>query len=289
MERRDFLKASSIATISLVGTKKSKAQKRAPRRESEFVGVLVDTTRCIGCRHCEIACAETHGHEIPDVLRDNALEEQHTTSDKQWTVVNRHDTSKGEFFAKKQCMHCWQPACAAACPTNAMDKTTLGPVIWHPDRCMGCRFCMVSCPFDIPKFEYFSANPRIEKCTLCWKRLQNGQQPACVAGCPSDTLVFGQKARLLEIARQRIYHHPEHYYHQIYGQNIAGGTSYMYLSAVPFDEIGLPTDLGDSPFPAYTKEFLYSVPFIFFGLPSLLIGLNLLAERKKTIEEEGDE
>jgi len=283
MERRDFLKLAGTATAALATPKSSKAASE-PISDTEFVGVLVDTTRCIGCRSCEAACAEAHGFPVPDVENDDALEEERSTTEQSWTVVNRYDTDEGEVFVKKQCMHCWQPACASACLTNAMLKTKDGPVIWRSNKCMGCRFCMVSCPFDIPKFEYDSWNPKIQKCNMCWERLQAGDIPACVEACPTDALMFGTKRELMEVARVRIYNHPDKYVHQIYGEHEVGGTGWLYLSSVPFEQLGFRTDLGTTPYPEYTKEFLYAVPVIFFGVPSLLYGLSVLADRKNAAE-----
>jgi len=276
MDRRDFLKITGAAGATLA-CGSARAEETTP--EKEFVGVLVDTTRCIGCRACEVACGKANGMHVPDVENDGALEAERTTSEKQWTVVNRYETEKGEVFVKKQCLHCWQPACAAACLTNAMHKTKDGPVVWRSDKCMGCRYCMVSCPFDIPKFEYDEWNPDIQKCTMCYERLQEGKRPACVEACPTEALMFGQKRDLMEIARVRIYNHPNQYVHHIYGEHEVGGTGWLYLSPVPFDQIGFRTDLGTTPYPEYTREFLYSVPVVFFGLPTLLVGLKLLADR----------
>jgi ferredoxin len=176
-------------------------------------------------------------------------------------------------------MHCWQPACGAACLTNAMYKTAEGPVIWRGNKCMGCRFCMVSCPFDIPKFEYDSWNPRIQKCDMCWDRLERGEKPACVEACPTDALMFGTKRELMEIARVRIYNHPDNYVHEIYGEQVVGGTGWLYLSAVPFDQIGFRTDLGTRPYPELTQDFLNMVPVFVFGMPALLYGLSALADK----------
>jgi len=277
MNRRDFIKLGTVAGTTLVA---GKANAETPASPEEFVGVLVDTTRCIGCRACERACSVANGLPVPDVENDGALATVRDTSDSQWTVVNRFDTSKGEVFVKKQCLHCWQPACAAACLTNAMHKTRTGPVIWRGSKCMGCRFCMVSCPFDVPKFEYDSWNPKIQKCTLCHERLAQGQIPACVEACPTDALTFGSKRELMEIARLRIYHHPDRYVHKIYGEHEVGGTGWLYLSAVPFEELGFRTDLGTTPYPEYTRDFLYGVPLVLFGLPALQLGLHLLADKK---------
>ncbi len=279
MDRRNFLKLTGAITASLA-TKSIAAEEEMS--DTEFVGVLVDTTRCIGCRSCEKACAEVHGFEVPDVENDNALEKHRTTSEKQWTVVNKFETEKGEVFVKMQCMHCWQPACASACLTNAMYKTKEGPVIWRDGKCLGCRYCMAACPFDIPKYEYNSWNPKVQKCNMCWERLQEGKKPACVEACPTDALMFGKKRELMEIARVRIYHHPEKYVHKIYGEYEVGGTGWLYISAVPFEQLGFRTDLGTTPYPEYTKEFLYAVPLVLFGAPALLLGLNLLSGKEES-------
>lgn len=283
MDRRLFLKTAAVAGAVLPMENSIAGN---ARENKEFIGVLVDTTRCIGCRSCEVACSVANDNFVPDITNDRALERVRDTSDKQWTVVNRFNTEKGEVFVKKQCLHCWQPACVAACLVNAMFKTKEGPVTWNGDKCMGCRFCMVSCPFDIPKAEYHSWNPRIMKCSMCYERLQEGKKPACVEACPTDTLMFGPKRELMEIARHRVYSHPDKYVHRIYGEHEAGGTGWLYLSAVPFEQIGFRTDLGTTPYPEYTKQFLVSVPLILFGVPALLLGLNELADRTKEAPED---
>jgi len=275
MKRRDFIKVSSAAGLtSLAGS----AQGSTGEQGTEFAGVLVDTTRCIGCRACEVACSVEHGNYVPDVANDNALSAERKPSTRQWTVVNRFETDAGEVFVKKQCLHCWQPACAAACLTNAMYKTRKGPVIWRSGKCMGCRYCMVSCPFNIPKFEYDEWNPKIQKCDMCFDRIASGLKPACVEACPTDALMFGQKRELMEIARTRLYTHPTRYVRKIYGEHEVGGTGWLYLSAAPFEQLGFRTDLGTTPYPEYTRDFLYGVPVVLFGLPALLLGLHLLSE-----------
>lgn len=297
MNRRKFLGlAGAAAAVTALSASPAEARKAqtggkaaaAAKKNEEFVAVLVDTTRCIGCRECEVACAEAHGLPVPVPAKDGALAAHRDTSTDHWTVVNRFETDKGTVFVKKQCMHCGQPACAAACPTNAMEKTHEGPVIWHGDRCMGCRYCMMACPFDIPKFEYNSPNPRIRKCIMCYDRLQEGKLPACVEACPKDALTFGTKKELMEIARERIYNNPDEYVHHIYGEFEAGGTDWLYLSAAPFTQIGFREDLGTDTYPDYTREFLYSVPLVFLGFPPLLYGLSELTKRTGEGSEGGE-
>ena len=138
---------------------------------------------------------------------------------------------------------------------------------------MGCRFCMVSCPFDVPRFEFNSPNPQIRKCDMCFGRIQEGKTPACVANCPTGALTFGKRSELLEEARHRIYTRPDRYVHHIFGEHEAGGTSFLYLAPVPFEQLGFPTHLGTTPYPAYTREFLYAVPLVLTVLPPLLFAV----------------
>lgn len=279
MKRRDFLKIAGVATGGLLlpvsGNVKELNEKK------EFMGILIDTTRCIGCRSCELACAEAHNLPEPDIDDESVFEKKRTTSETQWTVVNRYNTSKGVIFRKSQCMHCNQPACASACLVKAMYKTEEGPVIWRGNKCMGCRFCMISCPFDIPKFEYNSPNPRIQKCIMCWELLEKGENPACVDACPQSALMFGKRRDLIEIARQRIYTEPDRYVHHIYGEHEVGGTGVLYLSSVPFEELGLRTDLGTTPYPEYSKGFLYGVPVVLLLWPAFLLGVSYVRGEKE--------
>jgi hypothetical protein len=147
---------------------------------------------------------------------------------------------------------------------------------------------MLSCPFDIPKFEYDSPNPRIQKCQMCWGRLQEGEVPACVANCPAKAIVFGPRDEMLELGKERIYAEPEKYVHHIYGEDEVGGTSVLYLSAVPFEQIGFRTDLGAESYPTLTKEFLYSVPIVDIALPVFLLGLAKATKGRLEAESEVD-
>jgi len=272
LDRRGFLKTIGVVGATLASAGAAKAG--GTKEEREAVGVLVDTTRCAGCRTCEVMCAESNGLPEPDLMDDTVFDAERDGSELQRTVVNRYETDAGEIYVKRQCMHCQEPACASACLTKAMAKTEDGPVVWRGSKCMGCRFCMVSCPFDAPKFEYHSANPKIQKCNLCWDRLQEGEQPACVENCPAGALTFGKRSELIEEARRRIHDDPDTYVHHIYGEDEVGGTSWLYLSAAPFDQIGFRTDLGETAYPKYTQEFLYGVPIVLTLLPPFLLALS---------------
>jgi formate dehydrogenase iron-sulfur subunit len=253
----------------------------------QFSGVLVDTTRCVGCRSCEAACAEANHLPAPDIGDESAFEKERQTTVSQLTVVNRYKTEKGDVFVKRQCMHCNQPGCVSACLVKAMEKRKEGPVTWNTN-CMGCRYCMPSCPFEVPKFEYQSSNPRIQKCNLCWDRLRKGEKPACVENCPEEALLFGTRKKLIEEANRRIYQKPGEYLTHIYGEHEVGGTGYLYLSKVPFEQIGFRTDLGTTPYPEFTKGFLYSVPLVLLLWPALLIGVNTLTKREDERKRGGE-
>ncbi len=287
IDRRSFLKilgggvaGAALGNILIPRTVRA----TAPAHPTEFMGVLVDTTRCVGCRSCEMACAEVHDLSVPDIADSSIFDRERATSVSQWTVVNRYETKKGEVFVKRQCMHCNQPGCVAACLVKAMEKRKEGPVTWSTN-CMGCRYCMPSCPFEIPKFEYGSATPKIQKCNMCWDRLGKEEKPTCVANCPEKALLYGTRKELIEEAKRRIYQKPGEYVPHIYGEHEVGGTGYLYLSKVPFEQIGFRTDLGTTPYPEFTKGFLYSVPLVLLLWPAFLIGANTLT--KKGEEEIG--
>ncbi|OIP91257.1 MAG: 4Fe-4S ferredoxin [Syntrophobacterales bacterium CG03_land_8_20_14_0_80_58_14] len=285
IDRRTFLKGlgAGIAGIAPGGSLlPGRVEAAEAPGNKEFMGVIVDTTRCVGCRSCELACAEAHNLPIPDISDTSVFEKNRPTSETQWEVVNRYQTEKGEIFAKRQCMHCNQPGCVSACPVNAMEKRKEGPVTWDTN-CMGCRYCMISCPFDVPKFEHNSATPKLQKCNLCWERLKQGEKPACVEACPAEALTFGTRRELIEEANTRIYKKPNEYISHIFGEHEVGGTGYLYLSSVPFEQIGFRSDLGTTAYPEYTKGFLYSVPVVLLLWPAFLSGVSAITKRKDNV------
>jgi ferredoxin len=169
-----------------------------------------------------------------------------------------------------------------------MFKTKEGAVVWREDKCMGCRYCMVSCPFDIPKFEFHSTNPKIEKCNMCYDRLKEGKIPACVENCPADALIFGTRRELIKEARRRINDHPEQYVDHIYGEHEAGGTGFLYLAAVPFNELGFRESIQLKSYPELSKGFLYSVPTIFVLWPAILLGIREATKNNHSNAEENE-
>jgi formate dehydrogenase iron-sulfur subunit len=283
--RRNFFKVVGVTGASLALGKRLNA---APKTSNtvEFSGVLYDSTKCVGCQTCESSCAEANGLPAPVGIPEAGITRK--TDEKHRTVVNAFSSSKGEVYIKKQCMHCNEPACTAACLTQAMHKTKEGAVIWRGDKCMGCRYCMVSCPFDSPKFEYHSANPKIEKCNMCYGRLTEGKIPACVENCPAEALVFGKRRDLIKEARKRINDNPDQYVDYIYGEHEAGGTGFIYLSGVPFDELGFNTSIQTKSYPELSKGFLYSVPTIFVLWPAILLGIREATKNNHLNAEENE-
>jgi len=283
--RRGFIQvAGAAAGAGLV----AQGARAATEHEGEDgPGVLVDTTLCVGCRACEAACSEANGLPPPPDS-DDVFAQVRSTSQTAFTVVNRTEKAPGvERFAKKQCMHCLSPGCASACPVRAMDKSPAGPVVYNASKCMGCRYCMIACPFDIPKYEYESAAPRVRKCSFCAERQKNGLKPACTEVCPSGALTFGKRAELLEVAKSRIYQNPDRYLHHVYGEQEAGGTSWLYIGDVDLGKLAFRTDVPTQNIPDLVSGALGAPPFVMTLWPPLLMGLYAFSRRRDEGEGEG--
>ncbi len=290
--RRNFLKlfgaggAGAVALLSSDPARAAKAVKRSG--EAEPMGVLVDTTLCIGCRQCEGACNDVN--KLPKPKRsfddDSVLNEHRDTSPNEWSVVNRYKMKNGvQITRKQQCMNCVEPACSSACIIRALEKQPDGAVTWREDLCLGCRYCMVACPFDMPKFEYSKAVPRIRKCQFCFERQEKGQLPGCVEACPVEALKFGPRSYLVEEARKRIQGNPKGYVDHIYGEHEAGGTSWLYLANTPHEDLGLPK-LESQDFPELTAGAAGTVPAVLLIWPALLAGFHYFTDRKDEANEE---
>jgi formate dehydrogenase iron-sulfur subunit len=286
LSRRKFLKAAAATGAAGAVARPRAAHARQAIAQGATVAMLVDTTRCTGCRACEAACAEANG--LPDPVATAAVFERvRVTDENAFTVVNRFENPKDPDgrFVKKQCMHCLEPACASACPTKALEKLPEGPVIYHKERCLGCRYCMVACPFDIPKYEYHKTSPYIRKCSFCIDRQRAGQLPACASVCPNEALLFGTREDLLEMARLRIYGHPAQYVHRIFGERSVGGTGWLYITDVPFERLGFNTELGSNPYSALTQSALSAVPLVMTLWPPLLMGLYTFSKRRDEVAQ----
>ena len=296
ISRRKFLAWMGGAGVSTVFGKSAYAGTHKHfEGYPDSYGVLHDMTLCIGCRSCEEACNQVNDLPAPETsFKDlTVLEQKRRTSSTDYTVVNKYE-NKGQYrspiFSKIQCNHCLEPACASVCFVKAFKKTKEGAVVWDASVCVGCRYCLVACPFDVPAYEYESAlAPRVMKCTMCQPRLEEGKLPGCVEACPNEALTFGKREDLIKIARERIRKHPERYVDHIYGEHEMGGTSWLYLSGVPFEEVGMRTDLGVTPAPVFTAGALGAVPMVAGLWPVLLTGIWAINKRKDKIAREEKE
>ena len=224
--------------------------------------LLYDATMCIGCKQCEQACAEKNKLAYNDAVAAEDKQSAH-----KFTVV----LTKGDKFMRRLCMNCAEPACASVCPVGALKKTAAGPVTYDENKCMGCRYCMVACPFGVPKYEWDKMLPRVQKCTMCADWLAAGQQTTCAEACPTGATKFGDRDALIAEAQQRIKQNPNHYVNHIYGLNEVGGTSVLLLSSVPFEEFGYRADLTRDPLPILTYRVLSRIPD-FVPLGGMLLG-----------------
>lgn len=291
MNRREFFKRSLTIAGSLLIARNSNAsdqplsvystQNKANKKNwekfeelkktnsqiDESYAVLVDITKCIGCRRCEWACNEWNKNPNRPVKEFEASKDEkpsvfdrvRRTHAGEFTVVNRFYSNNKPVYVKKQCMHCAEAACLNACFVDAFKKTPQGAVLYNPSLCVGCRYCMIACPFDIPAYEYYNAlTPQITKCTMCFDRITDGKVPACVESCTSDALIFGKRSEMLKLAYNTINKNPDRYINHVYGEHEAGGTNWLYISQIPFEKLGFP-ELDKTPIPAHSKSFLFTV------------------------------
>lgn len=284
LSRRAFLKrlgagAAALAATHLAVTQSRQvyAGTRPPGQQSW--GMLIDLTRCTGCNSCTAACQQANhlpaGNQPPHQFGSDA-----------YTFIdNRRVTTPGGVvetrYVKRQCMHCLNAACVSACPAGAMHKSNDGPVIYRPERCLGCRYCQIACPFEVPSFEWQDGiTPVISKCWLCYDRLQAGQKPACVEACPTGALRFGRREALLAQARAEIATNPGRYINHIFGEFEVGGTSQLYLSDVPFETLGFPAGLPQTAPPEQTEKIMNTLPGVITGVTILMAGTAMVTHRR---------
>jgi formate dehydrogenase iron-sulfur subunit len=169
---------------------------------------------------------------------------------------------------------------------GALTKTADGPVIYNPERCIGCRYCIVSCPYGIPRYDWEKPTPYVRKCTFCYSRLKEGLEPACVEACPTKATIFGDRDELIQLAHQRIQKKPGKYVDKVIGETEIGGTSILYLSDIPLDFLAFKPQLGDEPLPQLTWAALSKVPPIVVGMGGLMTGIWWIVNRRMRLAEE---
>jgi len=237
-------------------------------------GILFDATRCIGCGACSAACKESNGLPLPIEDRTTAYT---------WTVVE----NRSGVNVRRLCMHCLSPTCVSVCPVGAMRKTDQGPVVYDADKCIGCRYCIMACPFKVPKYQWDRPVPVVGKCVMCFARLGHGQPPACASVCPTGATRFGDRAALIREARERIAAESGRYVDHIYGLEEAGGTSVLMLAGVPFARLGMPDNLPNEPMPMLTWRVLSELPDVVLLGAAFLYGVHWITKRRdyvRTVE-----
>jgi Fe-S-cluster-containing dehydrogenase component len=340
INRRHFLKGLVAGAAGLsAGAMMGPAVARPPRALAPgAVGILYDATQCIGCKACEVACKEAN--ELPPVenpaldraygvegIWDAADDLNSRTMNKIKAYPGRDaieasradvvlaeptpdgDKDCGMSFVKRSCMHCVDPDCISACPVSALTKDSqTGIVQYNPDACIGCRYCQLACPFNVPKFEYDKTFPKIVKCQMCADRVEAGGIPACCDACPTGASLFGRVEDLRAEAHRRLaaapgwtLTYPIHaldsgdtkdatvpaYVQHLYGETETGGTQNMLLADVPFDKLGLP-QLGDES-RARLSETIQHTLYSGMVAPTLLLGGLIYSVYRNSREERMDD
>jgi len=295
MSRKDFLKAAGaslmVVPLALEGLEKGD---RTPVQElGKQHGVVVDVRRCIGCKACQVACKVWN--KLPAEKTEVSTDGEYTNptyfSAITWKVV--HFKEIGDYdsnvagtgglkwrMLSDNCKHCLEPACVSVCPAGALWKRADGPVLYDLDRCVGCGYCTLACPWGIPNYdEEINA---IRKCTMCFDRIDQGKEPSCVSVCPTDALKFMTLEEARKVANEAKLQGLE-----IYGLDEVGGTSWLFISDVPFSEFGLPEYTSVSQ-KGYETDILvkFAGAGLFLG-GAILAAIKLYAERRESIAKEG--
>jgi formate dehydrogenase iron-sulfur subunit len=233
--------------------------------------LLIDITKCIGCRACETTCKEVHGFATDKPTP--------VLSDAAFTIVEERAEGK---FVRRMCQHCQEPSCASACPVGALKKSAFGPVVYEGEKCIGCRYCMIACPYQVPKYQWSKLAPYMVKCDMCIARVSQGQPTACAEACPVQATIFGDRDEMLKESQKRLIENPAYIQH-IYGSEELGGTSVFYISDVAFDRLGFPIGLSEQPLPKLSKAALGDVPTVVSIGGSLLAGLYWITQRRQEV------
>jgi Fe-S-cluster-containing dehydrogenase component len=272
MRRRTVLKGIAAAGAFAAGARPASAA-ATTAAVPDAVGLLYDTTKCIGCKACVVACSEANGL-APDRTgyRDALYQAPVALNAQTKNIIKLYkDPADGSTaYMKMQCMHCIDPACTRACMLGSLQKREHGIVTWRADLCVGCRYCQVACPYNVPKFEYMAAVPKIVKCELCNHRIAAGKIPACAEACPRGAVIYGKRTDLLREAKDRLAQYPGRYVPTVYGESDGGGTQVLYLSHVAFEKLGLPA-LGTAPSGELAQQVQHTI-YKGFAAPVALYG-----------------
>jgi Fe-S-cluster-containing dehydrogenase component len=295
ISRRTAIKSAFLGGAAAIGATTVSASSGEPvAAPPDAVGLLYDATLCIGCKTCVVACKEAN--DLPaDQSHSRLYDRPDDLNSRTKNIIKLYKSGNEQSYVKRQCMQCLDPACVGACMMGALKKREFGIVTWDGTRCVGCRYCQIACPYNIPKFEWENTrafyNPRIVKCELCKDRLLAGKEPACTEVCPRKAVIFGKREDLLREAKRRIAERPDFYVNHVYGETEGGGTQVLYLSHVPFDKLGLPV-LGEESLPHMVHKVQGTIykgfvaPIALYGVLGALITRNRRAETLADTEVE---
>lgn len=249
--------------------------------------ILNDVTRCIGCEECVAACKEINGLPAEDPPPRVGRSADGLTATRWTSIIRRPEGAN----VRKQCRHCLEPACVSVCPVGALQKTPEGPVIYDKSLCMGCRYCMMGCPYGIPQYEWNSLNPSVRKCVMCYRQLASGEieAPACVRECPNEATSFGSRDEMLAEAKRRIAAEPGRYIDHVWGEHEVGGTAVLYVSDVDLSFLAWqdPKWLGEGALPDLTWAALRKVPAEFLGMGALMTTVWWIIDRRRRLQGAG--
>ena len=275
VSRRNFLKLAGAASLGAAILPVMPAS-ASPQAAGDSASMLYDSSLCVGCRACQTACKKRSQLDY-ELDHQQLYEAPVDLSADTWTIIKLYKGTQGTSFVKNQCMHCLEPACVSVCPVAALEKLPSGPVVYHGERCIGCRYCMAACPFGIPKSQWDAALPLIQKCDFCADRLSKGEQPACGVACPTGALISGKRAEMLTTAHTRLQNNPKYYQH-VYGETEVGGTSMLYISDLNYAALGFPK-LDARSLPSIDWPYMQAVPFVIAGMVTLSTAIYLRTHR----------
>jgi formate dehydrogenase iron-sulfur subunit len=250
-----------------------------------MIGILTDITKCVGCRKCVKACQSMNMLTPETPLNKAKPEELFDT--RCTTIIQKKGPGEEPRFVRKHCRHCKKPSCVAVCPVGALKETKKGYVWYDKSICLGCRYCILACPYGIPRYEWHSRVPAVIKCTFCFERLNKGEEPACTEICPEKATIFGEREALLKEAKIRLADSSVGYVQKVYGEHEIGGTSVLYVSDIPLDFLGLRKDFNNEPLPELTWDILKQTPAITGVMGVSLTGIYWLTKRKNDVKKAG--
>lgn len=242
-------------------------------------GMLIDVTRCTGCQTCVKACSESHGLEPEIAARKQSCD---GLSGRRLSSVQGLDGA----FVKKQCLHCLEPGCVDACLVGALTRDEDGAVVYDETKCIGCRYCMLACPMDVPRYEWDKKLPLVKKCDFCFERVADGKLPACADACPNGVIVTGERQALIDEAKARIKQSPDRYLDHVYGEHELGGTAVVYIADAPLDAMGWPKQVGERAMHDYTWPVMSKTPWLALGVGGFLVGVNTVIRRRMKLQAE---